>query len=239
MLSRRNTGSSTWGDCMYNYNAGTKGAGKCPDLDWGSPNPAYCAQSINFVCLALSQQPPANNSIFGYQTGAGVIDGDGADCYAGANNGKGATAAVPFDTCMQAFANLSGCAVPTFPGYIPDCIGGTWNLQFNTNNGHAGQAVRDNLPSYALATPKFFGVGATTQSFNHPDPQLAADTTEQSAQIAQQQSQENADANGAKQGGGTAGAEPNAGVPADEQEGGSGNGRAVVAVGFGAPSDGE
>ena len=222
---------------MYNYNDNTKGTGKCPDDDWGSPNPAYCQQSINEVCTTVSQQPAANNSIWGYQTGTGKIDGDGADCYAGVNNGKGATAPIDFNTCLQAFASLNGCAETTNENYNADCTGATLNIQFNTNNGHAGQAVSNNLPAYALATPKFFGVDATSQSFNHPDPQLAADQSDQSLQAKQQQDQEAADAQGQKPGGGTAAAKPNAGV-ADGGEG-SAAAKSVVAVGFGVPDDGE
>lgn len=221
----RDTGSSTLPYCMYNYNDNTKGAGKCSDAKWGSPNPAYCQQSINFVCLAISQQPASNDSTRGYQTGTGQIDGENA------------AAPIPFDTCMQAFASLAGCAKSTNENYNADCIGGSINLQFNTNNGHSGQAIKSKLPAYALATPKFFGVDKTSLDFNHPDSQLAADRSNQAAQIAQQQAQEGADANGQKAAGGTAGAKPNAGVP----DGGEGiaAARAVVAVGFGVPTDGE
>ena len=67
-------------------------------------------------------------------------------------------------------------------------------------------------------------------SFNHPDPQLAADTSDQSAQNAQA-----AKANGGGGGSGAAAAEPNEGVN-EEVAGGA---RSIVAVGFGVPADGE
>ncbi len=51
---------------------------------------------------------------------------------------------------MQAFASLAGCAESTNENYNADCIGGSINLQFNTNNGHSGQAIKSELPAYAL-----------------------------------------------------------------------------------------
>ena len=240
-LMFRDQGSSTLPYCMYNYNDNTKGAGTCPDPNWGSPNYQNCQQSINFVCLAISQTPASNTSVWGYETGTGQIDGQNADCYAGAMNGQGATATVSFDQCMQAFGSLMGCAESTNQNFNADCTGGTINLSFNienpSNSKHDGAPVDASLPSYALSTPKFFGVDGTKDNFNHPDPQLAGDRTDQSAQMAQQQQEEAAQANGG-QSSGTAGAEPNANVGEGEEEEAS-SARAVVAVGFGTPADGE
>ena len=138
---------------------------------------------------------------------------------------------------MRAFSILNGCSKSTNENFNSACTGGTINLSFNINNPsdskRNGQPVDASLSSYALATPKFFGVEKTSENFNHPNPQLAADTTDQSAQYAQQQEQEAADANG----GGTAGAEPNAGVSEESEEDGAA--RAIIAVGFRAPTDGE
>ena len=66
IIFSRGTGSSTLPYCQYDDNDNTKGNGKCPVANWGSPNPDYCQRSINFVCLALSQRPAVNNSIWGY-----------------------------------------------------------------------------------------------------------------------------------------------------------------------------
>ena len=68
------------------------------------------------------------------------------------------------------------------------------------------------------------------QSFDHPDPELADDTTDQSLLDAQESK-----ANGGGGAAGAAGAEPNEGV----NEEAAGGARSVVAVGFGVPSDGE
>ena len=46
------------------------------------------------------------------------------------------------------------------------------------------------MQRYGLGTPKFFGVDASKQSFNHPDGQPKADRSNQAAQIAQQRTQE-------------------------------------------------
>ena len=182
LLPRVNTGSSTDPTCFYNYNDGGSDQGTCPDYVGGGVNMQYCQQSIIAVCNSLAQVPASNMSSFGYQTGTGVNTGPSADCYAAANNGKNAPGPMVVSDCMAGFARLQGCAENTNVGFNPGCIGGTINDQFNTNNGKMGQAVDINKPRFALGPPNFFGVGSSTdESFNHPDPQLAADTSDAAA----------------------------------------------------------
>ena len=119
---------------------------------------------------------------YAYQTGTGINKGPNADCYAAANNGKNAPGPMVVSDCMAAFARLQGCGESTNVGFNANCIGGTINVQFNTNNGKMGQAVDVNKARFGLGPPNYFGIGSTTdEDFNHPDPQLAADRSDAAA----------------------------------------------------------
>ena len=216
----RRAGSSDTPTCMYNWN----NDGSCPEENWGSPNASYCSQSIVSVCLAVSKLPANNNSGYGFQTGSRQIDGIGADCYAAANNGEKAPP-LDYNICLQQLTSLIACGTNTGnSGYLPACTGGTINAKYNDNEGHESQPLNVNLPRYGLGTPKFFGVDASKQSFNHPDGQPEADRSNQAAQIAQQQTQE-------------AASSPATAAEESAEEGGGGS--RVYTGGYGAITDGE
>ena len=177
---------------MYNFNDGTKGHGQCPNEHWGSPNPAYCDQSIIEVCAQVSQLPPGNDTSMTAQTGFGQNDGDGADCVAAVNNGNAPGVTLAYPDCISKFQSLQGCAETTNENYNADCIGAVLNSKYNDNEGHETLPLDISKPRFALSTPKFFGIVTANLTLIHPEPQLSSDTSQAAYQVAQSQQQSGA-----------------------------------------------
>ncbi|KAL8867044.1 MAG: hypothetical protein Q9174_005917 [Haloplaca sp. 1 TL-2023] len=138
--------------CFYDYGPFV-GDFKCVG---GTPNWEYCDAAIDIVCTTLAVDIPASDSE-GYQSaiGTGVQDGIGADCFAKAANGEGATANLPYDICVQQFARIKGCANNRqWETYDENCVGGKQNL--GINGIEDGARVDKTMPAFLLGTTGAF-----------------------------------------------------------------------------------
>lgn len=122
----------------------------------GTPNWDYCATAIDIVCSTLAYNVSvSDNDPYQSLIGTGQPSGQGADCFAQASNGKGATSNLPYDVCVQGFQTIEGCENnKQWTSFNEDCVGGTYNLLIN--GLAAGNPVDDTKPRYVLGTTRAF-----------------------------------------------------------------------------------
>ncbi|KAL8659746.1 MAG: hypothetical protein Q9202_006981 [Teloschistes flavicans] len=158
--------------CFYDY-APFVGSFVCQG---GTPNWQYCDAAIDIVCSTLAYNISASDSDpYESNIGTGQLEGQGADCFAQAANGAGATANLPYDTCIQGFAGIKGCENNhQWKSFNADCVGGTNNLIIN--GLAAGKKVDKARPVFVLGTTGAFFSSDAPQA--GPAPQLKAGTSE-------------------------------------------------------------
>ncbi|KAL8952982.1 MAG: hypothetical protein Q9222_001133 [Ikaeria aurantiellina] len=138
--------------CFYDYGP-LSGEWKCQG---GQPNFDYCDVAVDVVCSTLAYDISTSDAEpYFYNVGTGVLEGQGADCFAQARNGKEASANVPYDFCIAAFNTIKGCEIFKGDKYDESCVVGIYSEIFNGLG--AGLPVDAKKPLFVLGmTGTFF-----------------------------------------------------------------------------------